>query len=266
MLVKRGKGDYAKVYRPCRISEVYGQEEIKKIIANGLNDKSLGKTLLFYGTSGTGKTTIGRIIGMGLNCQKGPTSEPCCDCEGCMSVHRGGSFGFCEFNAGYFSGVEKMRETKRNFAAAPLGPNRYKICLFDECHRLSKEAQTLLLKEVEDGFGHVWFILCSTEIKSIIPTLINRCMKLEFKELPPDDIRKLLLDVCQCEGIKPDPVILDTIIEEAKGMPRNALFELQKAVAAKKLEKITEPIEITMELVKTAFEGNSPENTIDINP
>lgn len=266
MIKKRLKGDYSFTYRPRRMSEVYGQEEIKKIITNGLNDGSLAKSLFFCGPSGTGKTTIARIIAMGLNCENGPTSEPCCDCEHCYPIFDGNSFSFWEYNAGYFSGVEKMREAKGNFGAAPMNDDRYKIYLFDECHVLSTAAQTVLLKEIEDGYQHVYFIFCSTVTKNVLDTLLNRCMLLEFKEFEFDDMWKLLLDICESEGVERDLDVLDTIVKKAKGLPRNALFLLQGVVTAGKLKKIPKPIEKKIELVRSVFKGNSPEITLDINP
>ena len=86
---KRGNKDFHHCYRPCRISEVYGQDETKEVIRKGLDEDSLAHSILFYGVSGTGKTTLGRIIAMGLNCRQGPTSEPCCECESCILTMQG---------------------------------------------------------------------------------------------------------------------------------------------------------------------------------
>ena len=149
MLTKRSKGDYPKAYRPCRISEVYGQEEVKHIIGRGLDEGNLAQSLIFYGVSGTGKTTIARIIAMGLNCEKGSTSEPCCECESCTAVLNGNSLAFQEFNGAYFTSIGHLRKETKNFDAYPLGGYPKKIILFDECHRISAKGQDLLLKEFE---------------------------------------------------------------------------------------------------------------------
>lgn len=230
MIVKRGKGNYPRIYRPLRVSEVYGQQQAKRIIGRGLDEGSLPTTLLFHGISGTGKTTCARIAAMGLTCEKGMTSEPCCECDSCRGIFGGGGhFALYEFNAAHFTGIDHMRKEASNFYCYPIG-FKNKIIVFDECHRLSKEAQTLLLKHVEDGIPDTYFIFCSTDPESIIPTLRNRCMPVEFKELSPETIWNLLVDVCRLERVKYAPEVLDKILKKAEGMPRNALHLLQKAV------------------------------------
>jgi DNA modification methylase len=228
-IVKRGKGDYPRVYRPRRISEVYGQENTKQTIAHGLDNGNLPQVLLFHGVSGAGKTTIARIIAMGLNCEKGPTSEPCCECEHCRQVFRGSSFGFQEIDAGRFSGVDDLRKLLQNLAAGALGHDN-KIILFDECQRLSKEAQHVLLKPTEDVYPQTYFIFCTTDPEKVIETLRNRCMPFEFKPIQDEILRQLLIGVCDCEGLEHSSIAIDSIIKEAQGRPRNALTLLQKAV------------------------------------
>ena len=234
-IVKREEGDYPLVYRPCRMSEVYGQDEVKRTIAYSLDKGTLSHAVLFQGVSGTGKTSIGRIIAMGLNCKKGPSSEPCGECDFCKAVLKGCSLAFQEFDAGYFSGIDKIREERQNFAAAPMGFEKFKIILFDECHKLTEPAQNALLKPTEDGWNHLYFIFCTTNPKRMIETLRNRCMQFEFKGLQPEELRKLLYDVCENENLEPDQVTIENIIQESKGMPRNALWLLQRAVGCGKL-------------------------------
>ncbi len=234
-IVRRGNGDYPSIYRPCRISEVYGQDEAKLTIANCLDKGTLPHILLFQGVSGTGKTSIGRIIAMGLNCEKGSTSEPCGKCLFCKAVLNHNSFAFQEFNAGYFSGVDKMRKEIQNFDAASMGGERYKIILFDECQRLTQEAQAVLLKPTEDCHADLYFIFCTTDVKKMLDPLQNRCMQFEFKRLQPEELRRLLYDVCENENLEPDSDIIEEIMLEAEGMPRNALWLLQRAVGCGKL-------------------------------
>jgi len=240
-IVKRGEGDYPLAYRPRRISEVYGQDEAKLTIADGLDKGNLPHVLLFQGVSGTGKTSMGRIIAMGLNCEKGPTSEPCRECLFCKAVINHNSFAFQEFDAGYFSGVDKMRKEIQNFYTAPMGGERYKIILFDECQRLTKEAQAALLKPTEDYHSELYFIFCTTDAEKMLAPLRNRCMQFEFKRLQYEELRRLLHDVCENENLEPDPDVIEEIIEESKGMPRNALWLLQRAAGCGKLvERVDE--------------------------
>ena len=224
--VKRGKGDFPHIYRPRRISEVYGQDEIKKIIVYGLNTGTLAHVLLFQGVSGTGKTSMGRIVAMGLNCEKGPTSEPCCECDSCRQTMNGNSFAFQEFDTAHLSGVENIRKKSEDFYYGCMGGERCRIVLFDECHRLTPASQAVLLKRTEDVPEQLYFIFCTTG--EIIENLQNRCMQFKFNELLDEEIRALLVDVCASEKFDPDPALLESIIKEAKGMPRNALFLLQK--------------------------------------
>jgi len=123
-----------------------------------------------------------------------------------------------------------MRELRRDFWGHPMDGSKYKIYVFDECHRLSQEAQTLLLKDIEDGHPMNHFIFCSTDPGKVIKTLRNRCMDFEFKPLPPDEMRRLLQDVCQKERVKYVPEVLDEIVKDAEGLARNALYLLQKKV------------------------------------
>jgi len=226
-VVKRGLGDFPNVYRPRRISEVYGQDEIKKYIAHGLNTNTLAHALLFKGVSGTGKTTTARIVAMGLVCEKGPTSEPCCECDFCKAVLNRNSFAVQEYDTAHLSGVNAIREASLDFCCASMGGERKKIVIFDESHRLTDPAQAVLLKPTEDSREHLHFIFCTTE--NLLKTLESRCIQFEFKALSANEIRALLLDVCASEKFDPHPELIENIIFEAEGMARNALSLLQEA-------------------------------------
>jgi DNA polymerase-3 subunit gamma/tau len=225
----KSKTDYPSKYRPTRISEIYGQAEIKKVVARGLDNGSLPNSLLFYGPSGTGKTTIARIIAMGSNCEKGHSSEPCCECRACREVIHESPFIYHEINCANVTGIDHMRKFRGHFYSYPLGGD-CNIFVFDECHKLSPETQTLLLKDVEDCVPSTYFIFCSTEPEKIIETLRNRCMAFEFKKIAPEEMRQLLHDVCQKERVIHRSEVLERIIDESDGMARNALFLLQQAV------------------------------------
>ena len=163
---------------------------------------------------------------MGLNCERGPTSEPCCECESCRAVLNGNSFAYREIDVGLKSGVDYIRELRQTFGFGSLGGESYNIVLFDESHRLSEEAQAALLKPIEDVRDHEYFIFCTT--KKMIEPLENRCMRFEFSKLTDEEIGSMLSDVCAMENVKADPELIREIIEKAEGMPRNALILLQQ--------------------------------------
>lgn len=249
-LVKRGDGDFHQAYRPCRISEVYGRDEIKAVIKDGLDNERLPHAVLLHGESGTGKTTIARIIALGLNCDRGPTSEPCCECANCRGTIAGNSLAFLEQNSADLNGVENMRRLRGDFNSAPLGGGDKKIYLFDESHGLSKPSQNILLKSVEDSRDHLFFLFCSTEPEGVIQTLRNRCMEFEFTALNPEVMWDLLFNVLSEEDYRPNMEVMEEIVEKVEGRPRNALHELQRAIFAKKFYKMEADAKKIMENVK----------------
>jgi DNA polymerase-3 subunit gamma/tau len=209
MAVKRGEGDFPRVYRPCRLSEVYGQEKIKQGIKAMLESGEVYHSFLFHGESGTGKTTFAKIIAMGLLCQKSPTAEPCGECDSCKRII--GNFGnlaLFDFNAADFNNIDTIRELRKNhFHTMPFNSAK-QIFIFDECQRLTEPAQAALLTEIETSPPHNYFIFCSTDPQKILKPLKNRCAQYEFEPLDKDEISKLLLKVCEIEKVQPDQKII----------------------------------------------------------
>lgn len=226
MIKKNGKGDFHNAYRPGGISEIYGQDVVKKIVQTGLDTDSLPKNLILSGPSGTAKTTTSRIIGMGLNCEKGITSEPCGSCKHCVSLMRGSHPDYYEINGA--DPTVKIQKLKDEFHSAPF-MGKTKIFCFDECQYLSPKDQAIIMKQIEDNYCGYQFIFCAPDLKKIIPPLVNRCMPLPFDLVDDANIRQLLHDVSIYEGFTLNPDTLEAIVADAKGMPRSALMLLQRS-------------------------------------
>jgi len=234
MLIKRGEGDFTKVYRPCRISEVIGQDKIKTIIKNSLDKGKVNHSYLFFGDRGSGKTTFARIIALGLNCleTKNP-SEPCCECDACVSILSNSSPDYLEINVSDKTGVNDVRELIKTFAYSNFSLKN-KVVILDECHQMTAHAQNALLKPIEDYKENLYVIFCTTDTRKIIPTLRDRCKEFRFDKLRVTDIVLALENICQFEGLFYSKKVLDLIASTSTSI-RDAIINLQTVAVAEKL-------------------------------
>jgi len=237
MLVKRSvntaANDLTTVYRPYTIDELIGHEANKSIISNGLKANSLSHLMLFTGPSGCGKTTAARIIALGLNCEsvKKSTDTPCLECNSCRRIMAQKSLDVMEINVGEDSGKAAVAKLTADLMFAPF-ECRYKVLIFDEAHKLSTAAQDLLLKKVEDGFKHVYFIFCTNKPEKLEDTFISRASvgKMQFGRMVGPDMAELLINICEYEGASFEVPIIDAIIDAAKGSPRTAIGILKNVM------------------------------------
>lgn len=233
MLIKRtmtsGANDLNTVYRPCTVQEVIGQDINKKIIENGLCSGSLPHSLLFTGPAGCGKTTMARIIALGLNCKEseGSTDKPCLGCVCCKATLDQKNLDVIEINVGKDGGKAAVNKVVSDLSFSPL-LGRCKVLIFDEAHELTKSAQDLLLKVIEDGFSHVYFIFCTNAPATLIEAFGTRVTTMYFDRMPDVEVLGVLTNICDFEGIPYKQPVLDYIVEFSGGVPRNAIKYLKQ--------------------------------------
>jgi len=216
-------------YRPQNFSEIIGQDHIVQTLQNSLKSKSISHAYLFSGPRGSGKTTIARIFAKAINCEKPSGFEPCNKCNSCQEIMSSRSLDLIEIDAASHTGVDDIRDLISGIKFSPV-KSKYKIFIIDECHQLSKSAANALLKTLEEPPAHAIFILATTEAHKMIPTIISRCQRFDFKRLQIPEIIKKLEFILKKEGIKFEPPVLPLIALNARGSFRDAESLLDKCM------------------------------------
>lgn len=247
-------------YRPQTLSELVGQESIHKTLNSAISTKRIAQAYLFTGPRGTGKTSTARILAKSLNCleAKEPTITPCGKCVSCRNIASSSALDVSEIDAASHNGVDYARQLIENSQFAPA-QGRYRIFILDECHQLSTSAQNTLLKIIEEPPAKVIFILCTTEVHKVLPTITSRCQIFNFKALSNQTVVEHLKWIAQEEKIKITDKALTVIASSANGGLRDALqllSQLSLLDSEINLEQVTEisggisPQELT-ELITT---------------
>lgn len=219
-----------RTYRPQRFDEVIGQEVVVKTLQNALATGKITHAYLFSGPRGTGKTTIARLLAKAINCSHGMNSEPCNECKSCKEIMEGNNPDVIEIDAASNNGVDEIREIREKVKFLP-GEGKYKVYIIDEVHMLTTSAFNALLKTLEEPPKHVIFILATTEPQKVLPTILSRCQRYDFKGLSVDEISRHVRNIAQKEDVKITEEAIVALAESAEGGMRDALSYLDQAIA-----------------------------------
>ncbi len=210
-------------YRPQRFDQLVGQEAIAATLGNALRQNRIAPAYLFSGPRGTGKTSSARILARSLNCiaSEGPTPEPCGSCELCTSIAAGNALDVIEIDAASNTGVDNIRELIERSRFAPVQA-RWKVYVVDECHMLSTAAFNALLKTLEEPPPRVVFVLATTDPQRVLPTILSRCQRFDFRRIPLDALEQHLTWIAEQEKISITTEALHVVAQRAQGGLRDA--------------------------------------------
>lgn len=220
----------ARKYRPQDFSELIGQDALVRTLTNAIKMGRLAHAWMLTGIRGIGKTTTARIIAKALNCEQGPTPEPCGKCSACISIRDGRNVDVMEIDAASNTGVDNIREIIDSARYAPTAA-RYKVYIIDEVHMLSKSAFNALLKTLEEPPSHVKFVLATTEVRKIPITVLSRCQRFDLRRVETDELIKHFSEVLKKENSNAEPEALRLIAQAADGSVRDGLSLLDQALA-----------------------------------
>ncbi|WP_203753134.1 DNA polymerase III subunit gamma and tau, partial [Actinoplanes cyaneus] len=219
-------------YRPRTFAEVIGQEHVTEPLSQALRSGRLNHAYLFSGPRGCGKTSSARILARSLNCEQGPTPEPCGVCGSCKSLANdgAGSIDVIEIDAASHGGVDDARELREKAFFAPAN-SRYKIYVIDEAHMVSSAGFNALLKLVEEPPEYVKFIFATTEPDKVLGTIRSRTHHYPFRLIPPATLRPYLQQLTEAEGVTVDPAVFPLVVRAGGGSARDTLSVLDQLIA-----------------------------------
>ncbi len=227
-------------YRPASLDEVVGNEETVMALRGVLQKEDKPHAFLFYGPTGCGKTTLGRIVANELGCKGND---------------------YREIDSADFRGIDTIREIRKQTHFRPI-QSKVRVWLIDECHKLTNDAQNALLKILEDTPKHVYFILATTEPQKLIPTIKGRCVQYAVSPLSDIQMKKLLRSIVKAENASLDKIVYEQIVQDSLGYPRNAIQILEQVLATpteKRLEVAKRSAEMqsqTIELCRALVNGD----------
>lgn len=219
-------------YRPTTFSEVLGQDHITKTLQNQIMDSRSSHAYIFTGTRGTGKTSCAKILARAVNCTNLQNGDPCNTCEACLSIINESAVDVAEIDAASNNKIDDIRQILDETRYTPSFLSK-RVYIIDEVHMLTSQAFNALLKTLEEPPSHVVFILATTEIHKVLPTILSRCQRFDFKRITLDDISKQLINVSAKEGISLEKNASEIISSLADGGLRDALSILDRCITSK---------------------------------
>lgn len=219
----------ARRFRPRSFEEVVGQDDILRSLRSAIASGRVPHAFLFAGSRGVGKTTTARILARALNCERGPTPDPCGECEPCRSILAGSNPDVVEIDAASHNLVDDVRELRERVGFASMG-SRYKVYILDEAHMLTRSAFNAFLKTLEEPPPGVVFVLATTELHKVPETIRSRCQVLPFRRIGPADITRRLRAICRHEGVEIDDAVIEDIAFSSRGGMRDAETTLERVL------------------------------------
>ncbi len=220
----------ARKRRPQAFETVVAQNHVTTTLQNAIRLGRVAQSYLFSGPRGTGKTTTARLLAMALNCEQGPTAEPCGECASCVAIRQGNSMDVLEIDGASNRGIDEIRQLREEVGyAASQGKRR--VYIIDEVHMLTTEAFNALLKTLEEPPAHVVFVFATTEAHKVPETILSRCQRYNFRRIPPVAIVEELKMAVDEEGVIAEESALFLIARKADGGMRDALSLLDQVIA-----------------------------------
>ena len=221
----------ARKWRPQRFEDVIGQRAVTQTLRNAIASRRIAQSFVFAGPRGVGKTTTARILARGLNCEQGPTADPCGVCDACVEIAEGRDMDVLEIDAATHTQVDKVRDIIiAGLGTAPVR-DRHKIFIIDEVHRLSPQAFDALLKSIEEPPPHVVFMMATTEIDKVPPTIQSRSQVFELKTIGVKQIAEQLQSIAAAEQITIDDAAVMLIARAGDGSMRDAQSAFDQVIA-----------------------------------
>ncbi len=217
-------------WRPQTFGDLVGQEPVAAALQAAIREGRVSHAYLFSGPRGTGKTSTARILAKAMNCEQGPTPDPCNKCESCRSITEGSSLDVIEIDAASHGGVDDVRELRESVILSPA-VSRKKVYIVDEAHMISTAGWNAFLKTIEEPPDHVLFVFATTEPQKVLPTIVSRCQRFDLRRVSSAAIASHLERICREERIDADAAALQLIARHADGSVRDALAVLDQMAA-----------------------------------